>query len=232
MKSTDSLPSVSFRGPLLISGVLLACMTVLSVWAWIQIGPNTQIPVHWGIDGKADGFGSRNMLFLLPGITIGLIGLFWVLPRIEPRKGHLLRSSQAYKAVWLGMLFFEAALHTVMVLIALGREIAMDRFIAVALGFLFALIGNFLGKVRSNYVFGVRTPWTLSSERSWNKTHRLTGWLFVLYGVAMIGAGLALDGAVFFWGTITFIPGIVVFACVYSYWEWRRDPEREFLGKA
>jgi uncharacterized membrane protein len=50
----------------------------------------------------------------------------------------------------------------------------------------FALIGNVLGKVRRNFWIGVRTPWTLASERVWIATHRLAARL-------MVGAGLLLS---------------------------------------
>jgi uncharacterized membrane protein len=49
-------------------------------------------------------------------------------------------------------------------------------------------MGNVLGKVRRNFWVGVRTPWTLASERVWNDTHRLAARLFVVAAVA----GLAI----------------------------------------
>ena len=50
------------------------------------------------------------------------------------------------------------------------------------MGVLFIVLGNFMGKIRPNWFVGVRTPWTLSSKLSWDKTHRLAGWLFMLMG--------------------------------------------------
>lgn len=225
-------PVADFRQPLMLSLILIGFMTALSGWAWLQLGSDARIPIHWGIDGRADGFGGRNMLFLMPAITLGLAGLFWAIPRIEPRKGNLLRSSKAYHLVWLGMLAFEGGLHTVMVAAALGKDVAIDRYIAIGMGLLFALIGNSLGKVRSNFMFGVRTPWTLSSELSWNKTHRLTGWLFVLYGLVMMWAGcFPAGGRIVFWATAVFIPVMVIISTVYSYLVWRQDPKKQSLGR-
>jgi uncharacterized membrane protein len=47
------------------------------------------------------------------------------------------------------------------------------------------LVGNTLGKVRHNDVFGIRTHWTLADARVWDKTHRFAGRLMVLAAVAL-----------------------------------------------
>ena len=64
--------------------------------------------------------------------------------------------------------------------------------LTAAIGVMLIVMGNFMGKIRSNFVFGMRTPWTLSSELSWNKTHRLTGKLFMLWGLVVLGLSLSL----------------------------------------
>jgi len=89
------------------------------------------------------------------------------------------------------------------------------------------VIGNVLGKVRSNFMFGIRTPWTLTSYRSWNRTHRLGGRLMVALGLVVIGAtALGLRGEPLFaivgGGGGTLVVGVVV----YSYLAWRADPDR------
>ena len=43
-----------------------------------------------------------------------------------------------------------------------------------------------MGQIRSNFMMGIRTPWTLSSDLAWEKTHRLGGWLFMVAGALMI----------------------------------------------
>jgi uncharacterized membrane protein len=48
---------------------------------------------------------------------------------------------------------------------------------------LLALLGNVLGKVRRNFYIGVRTPWTLASEKVWDTTHRFAARAFVLAGL-------------------------------------------------
>ena len=90
-------------------------------------------------------------------------------------------------------------------------------------GLMFIVIGNYLGKIRRNYMFGVRTPWTLASELSWNKTHRVTGKLFVVSGLLIVLASFWSPIVAFYTMMVTIL-GAVLFALIYSYLVWKRDP--------
>ena len=92
------------------------------------------------------------------------------------------------------------------------------------------VVGNYLGKMRSDFFFGIRTPSTLSSELSWNRTHRLGGKLMIALG-ALVAAAAAFPTvlvwlAVLLAGTAFLVA--VVF--VYSYRLWRDDPARQRLS--
>jgi hypothetical protein len=50
----------------------------------------------------------------------------------------------------------------------------------------FMVIGFYLNRVEPNWFVGIRTPWTLTSERSWRKTHELGRWVFLLMGLALM----------------------------------------------
>jgi uncharacterized membrane protein len=93
------------------------------------------------------------------------------------------------------------------------------------------VLGNYLGAVRSNFFFGVRTPWTLSSELSWERTNRLAGRLLVPLGVIvalMALAGWALAGLATF---IVLLVASMAVAVAYSYRVWRDDPQRSDIGR-
>ena len=78
---------------------------------------------------------------------------------------------------------------------------------------------------RSIFFFGIRTPWTLTSESSWEKTHRLGGWGFVLTGVVSIVAALLTpDIAIWIFTGVMMV--MVLFLCVYSYVIWKNDPDK------
>ena len=87
--------------------------------------------------------------------------------------------------------------------------------------------GNLMGKLRPNWFVGVRTPWTLSSKMSWNKTHRLAGWMLMLMGLLL--AALAVFRTT--WMLVVMVAVDVVclaWMVIYSYLVYRRDPESHF----
>ncbi|MEM7799788.1 MAG: SdpI family protein, partial [Chloroflexota bacterium] len=179
------------RNLLLISGLMLAVLFSISIWAWLALPAGEQIPVHWGPNGEPDRYGGKfEGLILLPLIAAAVVGLLAVVPRIDPKGENILRSGKAYRALWIGMLFFFLLLHAALISSIMGVNVPVEVIVPLGVGILFMVIGNFMGKVRRNYMFGIRTPWTLASSRSWDKTHRVGGWLFMLLGLVIIISSL------------------------------------------
>ena len=208
----------------LIGTVVVLLMFGLSAWAWVQLPAGASLPVHWNAAGVADRYGGKaEGLLLLPAVVLGILLLFNVIRYIDPLRVNIERSGQAYRAVLLGILFFMAVLHVGAVLSAVGYPINIGLLAAPAVGLMFIVMGNYMGKIRRNYMFGVRTPWTLASELSWNKTHRLSGKLFVLSGVLVILASLWSPVWAFYVLMATIL-GTVGFAMIYSYVVWKSDP--------
>ena len=232
--ATDSLepsfpsdsPSRPFRTALIGSLLILAAATALAFWAWEKIPADTRIPIHWNVKGEADGFTGRiGIWYTVFGIA-GITALLAIVPLLEPRKGHLLQSSRAYQAVWLALVGFFGLLHAIIVVSALGHEISINRWICIGIGLLFAVVGNYLGKTRSNFILGIRTPWTLSSERSWRRTHRLGGLLFLLFGIEILLLGIFnVSGKPLFYSLIAGMLVVVPAPLIYSYVVWKNDPE-------
>lgn len=219
------------RKGLLLSLIPLTLIVGLGLWGYLAADPAAQFPVHWGPDGTPDRFGGPFEAFLgLPLLALGLTALFVVLPFLDPRGANLRRSSPLYLTGWLGALGLMALIQAAQTLAAVG-VIELDgetfsRLIGGGVAALFLLMGNVLGKARPNWFVGVRTPWTLSSDLAWDKTHRLAGRLFVLVGLAGIAAALfAPLGAAF----AVVVGGAVVtavVAVVYSWVVWRGAPDR------
>jgi immunity protein, SdpI family len=219
---------MNVRPMLTYSAVVVGLMLALSAWAWTQLPADASIPIHWGIDGQANGYAPKLVgLLLLPAITIGIAALFAVIPRVEPRRANLERSSTAYRATWIGVVTLMGVIQAAIVAAALGATFEVNRVVLVGVGALFIVIGNYLPKVRSNYLMGIRTPWTLTSDLSWQKTHRLGGRLFVLEGLAFLVLGLV--GASPQWMVVAIVGAVVILVVVlfaYSYQVWKADPEK------
>lgn len=216
------------RPMILYSVAVVGAMTLLSGWAWPRLPAGAQIPIHWGLDGQVNGYAPKEVgLLLLPLMTAAITVLFALIPRFEPRRPNLERSGRAYGAIWIAVVTLLGGVHVLSVAIALGAALEVTRLILIGVGALFVVIGNYLPTVRPNYLVGIRTPWTLASDLSWVRTHRVGGRLFVLEGLALIVFGL-LDAraqmlAVAVIGAIVILLA-VVFA--YSYRVWKADPNK------
>lgn len=212
-----------------LSGAIVALMFLVSVWGWVQVPAEAQIPVHWGIDGTPDRYGGKfEGLMLMPLVALAVSVLLAAVPQIDPRKLNIAQSAKAYRVTWGGMLIFFFVLHLVLVAAAVGYDVSVGTIVPVGIGILFIVMGNYMGKIRSNYMFGIRTPWTLASDLAWNKTHRLGGKLFMGLGLVMLTA--------LWWPAFAFsmmmvwIVVMLVVLFIYSYYVWKSDPQARPSG--
>jgi len=203
---------------------LVAGMFVAAAMIWPH-APE-RFPVHWGVDGEVNRYGGRfEGLLLLPLMAVFLYVIMLFLPRLDPGRLNYARFSGAYYTIRALVIALLAVLYAVMILAAKGVPVDMTRFVGLAVGAMFFVMGNVLGKIRPNWFVGVRTPWTLSSKRSWTRTHRLAGWVFVVGGIALMAAGIirtpfAMEAA------FAILATGMVGAVVYSYFVWKSDPDR------
>jgi uncharacterized membrane protein len=197
----------------------------LGLWLWGQLPE--QVPVHWNIRGEPDRWGSpATAVFLIPAIGFWLAVLLAVLPKLDPKRdSHALHGS-AYRLTGNAILVFLAALHGVVLAASAGYPVRMDRVLPIGLGLLLAVIGNVLTQARQNWFFGIRTPWTLSSERAWRETHRLGGRLMVLGGLFLVAIGIFVPSLLPF-GIVLGAVAPALVAVVYSYLVWKRDQTPE-----
>lgn len=155
----------------------------IAIWAYPQLeGP---VPSHWNAAGEVDGYTTPlGHALTLPAILVGIYLLFLAIPYLEPRKQHFLKSWGFYAVVKNFMMAFFALIYVVATWSGLyGEQVPMGTIIPVAIGILFIILGNYMTQVKSNFLMGIRTPWTLSSDTVWEKTHRLGAYTFVIGGL-------------------------------------------------
>jgi len=203
----------------ILSLLIIAAMVVAGLIAGHSLPADALVPVHWNVAGNADNFMPRDVaLMIMPAVGLAVSALFAFLPKLEPRIGHLEASARLYATSWLGVLLFLAAIDGMMLARALGHSMPNLNFGVLGLALLIVLIGNFLGKSRSMFFIGIRTPWTLSSEEVWSRTHRLGGRLFVVLGLLALAAiPLGVAGALILRGLLV---GLVLAALSLTAWSW------------
>jgi len=183
-----------------------------------------RMPTHWNAAGEVDGHGSRLMgAFLLPGLMLLMAALVPLLPRIDPRGASYEEFRPTYHLVMNAVVTLLLVVHLVVLASALGHDVPATRIILVGVGLLLVLIGALLPRMRPNWMIGIRTPWTLSSERVWQRTHRVGGMLMLAAGVVTTLAAALPD-------TRRAVPVMIgsamvaaFGAVVYSYVAWRQE---------
>jgi uncharacterized membrane protein len=209
---------------------LVVIFGLLSVAAIVWPFAPDRIPVHWNAAGEVDRYGGKfEGVLLLPLIAAALYPLFLLLPRIDPGRANYATFAKVYALIRLSILALLAFVYACILLAAFGYNVDMNLLVPLAVGLLFCVMGNVMGKIRPNWFVGVRTPWTLSSRESWNKTHRLAGRLFVVMGCA-VGAYGFFQGRWMLAVVLGMSVATVLWVVIYSYVVWRNDPDR--LGPA
>lgn len=186
-----------------------------------------RMATHWGLDGRADGWGGRfEGALMLPLIALGVWVMAELLPRIDPRGENFSRMRGAYDLTISATITLVVAIQAMMLAIALGHPVPVARVIPAAVGVLIVVLGNVLPQARPNWWFGIRTPWTLSNDRVWARTHRVGGWLFVASGLALLVAAVTLPPT---WTAGTLIVGVLLMSLgtlAYSYVVWRQETRK------
>ncbi len=171
-----------------------ASLGVVALAALVSMLCYPQLPalmaIHWNAYGQADGFAPKTVaLALVPGLMLALFVLLAAFARRAP--------GRAYEAVSLGTQGFMLFIHVMMILVAFGAPLAVERVVPGGVALLFAYIGAFLPGLPQNPVLGVRVPWTMKSPEVWRATHVFAGRLFVMGGLVLAAASAA--GAPFGW---------------------------------
>jgi len=204
---------------------LVAAMFALAALSWNR-APD-RIPMHWNIAGEVDRYGGRfEGLLLLPMLALGTYLLMRFLPRIDPGRANYVAFRTVYTIFRFATLVVFAVVYTVVHLSIRGRAVHFETVPPLIIGALFILIGAISGKLRPNWFIGIRTPWTLSSKRSWVRTHRAGGWLFILLGVTILVSVPTLGPRSLQYVIVIGIGGILIWSLVYSYLVWRTDPHK------
>jgi uncharacterized membrane protein len=181
------------------------------------------MPTHFDISGQPNGWSSRLFgAWVVPLFLLFMWGLVRVLPAIDPRGGNYAKFGGAFEGIIVSIMLFMLGVHIIVLRAALGYPVAMQRVVPIGVGVLLVVIGNLLPRARPNWFVGIRTPWTLSSDRVWEKTHRFGGHVFVVGGTLIVLAGLVMTQ----WAHIVLVT--VTLLCtatvlIYSYVEWKRE---------
>jgi uncharacterized membrane protein len=206
----------------IIALIMIALALLAGALLWDRL-PD-QMASHWNINDQVNGTMPKFWgVFLMPLITLGMLVLFLVIPSIDPLKANIAQFRESFNLFIVLIIAFMLYIHGLTLAWSLGyQNFKMSAAMLPFMGVLFIAVGFMLRKAKRNFFIGIRTPWTLSSDSVWAKTHQLGSVLFMASGVLVIIGGF-FGGLIAFW--LMFIPliGSSLFLVVYSYVLYRSE---------
>lgn len=172
--------------------------------------PDT-MATHFGVHNEVNGTMSKQTAIMLTAI-IGLVPfLLLAVRRFDPRLINEAKFSIAFQVIRYCLALLLAISGWSIVTYNLGYTMDIRKIVFIALAVLFLVTGNYLSIIKPNYMMGIRTPWTLTDDENWRKTHRLGGPVMVIGGlIILVAAFLPITVSIIvFIGTmaiITFVP--------------------------
>lgn len=205
----------------LLLAMLLLCLANFAGHLYFYPALPDTVPIHWGFDGQADGWGSKTTLLFLGALPLLMLLLFAVLPRLDPKGGNFQRFQPVYRIFLVLLTVFLCAVSwlselTVYGLLPAGGGSPVTALVSGGLGLIFLVLGNYMPRIKQNYTFGCRTPWALNDEHNWNRTQRMGGIVFIVMGAAMLAAALfaALLGEAL---TLGLLLAVLLGGCLWIY---------------
>lgn len=178
------------------------------------------IPTHFNIKGEADGFGSKDSIYLGPSI-MGIASLFTYffltyIKKIDPKRSEQMEDGLFQKFGFFTVLFL-TALSMVILYATSHQGISIEKLLFPMMGLAFAGLGLYMPKLKQNYFAGFKLPWTLDNVDNWNATHKIAGKVWLYGGVIQFFAGLVFSSVASF--VIFFIAMVVMVLVptIYSY---------------
>ncbi|MBI5176489.1 SdpI family protein [Candidatus Micrarchaeota archaeon] len=199
--------------------VTIACFAV-AFWAYPLL-PQV-IASHWDANGAVNGYLPSWSVFLMPAVVLLVLVLLVLIPRVEPRHKAIEAFRNDLDAFFIILSLVISVLFVQLyILWNFGKPLSPLATMPIALAAIFYQVGVMMEDSKRNYFVGVRTPWTLASDRVWEKTHAIAGKLFKAAGI------IALLGLVFpkasLWLAIGPVLAVVAFLFVYSYVEFTKE---------
>ncbi len=205
--------------PAFISNLIIVALMFAMGYLYFDQLP-AEIITHWNAAGEVDGTMAKSTaLILFPAIGLFFTLLFPLLRHIDPKNESYKHFKRAWGLMQVGIIGFLAYIYFITLYATLNPDIAVSQLVIGGIGVLFVIIGLTTRNIHQNFFIGIRTPWTLSSEVVWNKTHKLGGTLFALAGAVTFAEAFVMVNPV-----LVILCSVLVAALgsvMYSYYLYR-----------
>jgi uncharacterized membrane protein len=204
---------------LMLSGIIILSFMV-GTYLYPQMPE--RMASHWNAKGEVDGYMPRLWgVFLLPLISIGVLLLFIIIPKIDPLRKNIEKFRKYYDGFIMLTLLFLFYIYVITLLWNLGTPANMNLLLSPAFAALFYYCGILMENAKRNWFIGIRTPWTMSSDRVWDKTHQIGSKLFKASGIIALAGIFIPDHAIYLMAAPILLASAYV--VIYSYLEYRKE---------
>jgi len=207
------------KSEIIILGIITLFFAI-GVYSYPQMPE--KVASHWNAQGQVNGYMSTFWgVFLMPIISIGMFLFFILIPRIDPLKSNIQQFRKYFDGFVVLIMVFLFYLYVLTIFWNSGYTFNMTAFLSPAMAVLFYYSGILIENAKRNWFIGIRTPWTMSSDKVWEKTHKIGGRLFKIAGVITLLAIFFESYAIF----IIVVPVILIsiYTVLYSYFEFQKD---------
>lgn len=187
------------------------------------------IPIHIGIDGTPDQYGSKYFILVFPfvmcviGVTMLLVVKYAKVT--ENYKKYTLLTGVILEAMFLLLLL----VFSVYIILYTEDTPAFDisKIMMILIGLLFIVMGNYMPKIEKNRTLGIKTGWSMYNEVTWQKTHRFSGFVGIIVGVLCLVLGFFFKEMVNFIILMSLVAVFAISTTIASYHYYKVEKAKE-----
>jgi len=209
----------------IIFSVVLVILSFLIGFYFYPQMPD-QVASHWNGAGEVDGYMSKFWgVFLMPMILLGMLLIYYFVPKIDPLKKNIKQFMKYYEMTILAIVGFLFYIYLLTFFWNMGYIFNMTFMLMPAMAVLFYIIGILLKHAKRNWFIGIRTPWTLSDDTVWKKTHEKGSIMFKFFAVMFLIS--MFFGEYSFWFILVPILAGTLWLFYYSYVEYNKIKKKK-----
>ena len=157
---------------------VIALAIFLSVFTYASLRP--EIAIQWN-NGEITNTASKSLgVIIIPAVMIFIYVILSLLFKTSEKKRDPNNLSKRISIILVLLLLL--SVHIVVLASGLGYVMNMDIVGGLIVGIATMVLSNIMPQAKSNFVFGLRTPWTLSDEKVWAISNRFTGKILFFAG--------------------------------------------------
>lgn len=213
---------------IILIGILFLIPCIFTMIYFPSI-PN-QINIGWDAQGGIfEGLVEKWVLWIIPLLSLITSLILIVIPFIEPDQKHLIKSLKSYYSISAMWIFFFAVIQFLLIATVINNiSFPFKIVLTISLGFLICIIGNYLPKIKTNHMFGIHTPWTMTSDKVWIKTHRFAGYLHLFMGIAIMLCSLINNKVILLVIIVLIIGVLLIVPIIFSFFYYQHIKNKKY----